>query len=59
MEAVCCELVSTCNSLFAGKKQGISTKSGVLGDLCRENLQGFSALAGKFPMGKNREFFRS
>ena len=48
------------NSLFAGKKQGISAKIGGFWPTDVEKARGSSSvLAVKFPKRKNREFFRS
>ena len=58
VQAVCCELVSPIAiSLFAGKKQGISAKSGGFGRLTSRKRAVVQCVTGEIPYGQEQGIF--
>jgi hypothetical protein len=54
VQAVLRELVSKPNSLFAGKKQGISAKIGVFARLMSRKRAVFQCITGEIPYGQEQ-----
>jgi hypothetical protein len=57
VQAVLRELVSKPNSLFAGKKQGISAKIGVFARLMSRKRAVFQCITGEIPYGQEQGIF--